>query len=340
MMTYPLKNAAARLRAGKLRDLRAFFAASAVASGPLHVIKARAFARIRVSFPGKRGPLSASLARLFKPSQVTAMADKASDPMARLLDIMAALRDPETGCPWDKEQSFRTIAPYTVEEAYEVADAIERGDFQGLREELGDLLFQVVFYAQMGRERGLFDFNQIAGDISDKMERRHPHVFGDETIKTAAAQTEAWENHKAAERVAKADLKEPSALDGVPLALPALTRAEKLQKRAARVGFDWPESGQVLDKVEEELAELRAELAKSPAPSPETESEIGDLLFALVNLARHLGLDPEQALRGANAKFERRFRFVETELAKSGRDTGQASLDEMESLWQRAKKAE
>jgi len=177
--------------------------------------------------------------------------DSRRDPLARLLEIMARLRDPQSGCPWDKEQDFRTIAPYTIEEAYEVADAIEREDRPALREELGDLLFQVVFYAQMGREKGWFDFGDIARDIADKMERRHPHVFGDAKIETAEDQTRAWENHKAAERSAKAvAIAEHSALDGVPLALPSLARAEKLQKRAARVGFDWPEAVQVLDKIE------------------------------------------------------------------------------------------
>lgn len=272
--------------------------------------------------------------------------DSHRDPMSRLLEIMARLRDPQSGCPWDKEQSFRTIAPYTIEEAYEVADAIEREDWPGLREELGDLLFQVVFYAQMGREKAWFDFNDIARDIADKMERRHPHVFGDAKIETAEDQTRAWENHKAAERGAKAiGIAEHSALDGVPLALPSLTRAEKLQKRAARVGFDWPEAAQVLDKIEEEIAELRTELIRTglktgSTPGPGTEDELGDLLFALVNLARHLGHDADQALRGTNAKFERRFRFIEAELAKAGRRPDQASLDEMEALWQRAKKAE
>ncbi len=272
--------------------------------------------------------------------------DSRRDPLARLLEIMARLRDPQSGCPWDKEQDFRTIAPYTIEEAYEVADAIEREDRPALREELGDLLFQVVFYAQMGREKGWFDFGDIARDIADKMERRHPHVFGDAKIETAEDQTRAWENHKAAERSAKAvAIAEHSALDGVPLALPSLARAEKLQKRAARVGFDWPEAVQVLDKIEEEIAELRTELMKTglkagSKPDPRTEDELGDLLFALVNLARHLGHDADQALRGTNAKFERRFRIIEAELAKSGRRPDQASLDEMEALWQRAKKAE
>ena len=258
------------------------------------------------------------------------------DAMARLLDIMARLRDPAGGCPWDLEQTFRTIAPYTVEEAYEVADAIERGDFESLREELGDLLFQVVFYAQMGSEERRFDFADIARDIAEKMIRRHPHVFGGADIKTAAEQTRAWEDHKAAERAVA--IREPSALDGVPLALPALTRAEKLQRRAARVGFDWPQAIQVLDKIEEEIAELRAEL--KGAPGRRTEDEVGDLLFALVNLARHLGHDPEQALRGTNAKFERRFRRIEAELAEQGRSPQDATLGEMEALWVKAKQAE
>ena len=268
------------------------------------------------------------------------MQKNVTSPMTWLLEIMAKLRDPANGCPWDLEQNFRTIAPYTVEEAYEVADAIEREDFQSLREELGDLLFQVVFYAQMGREEGRFDFDDIARDIAEKMIRRHPHVFGDADIKTAADQTRAWEEHKAAER--SVGIAEPSALDGVPLALPALTRAEKLQKRAARVGFDWPEAVQVLDKIEEEIAELRAEIGDGAVaqPNPRVEDEVGDLLFALVNLARHLGCDPEQSLRGTNAKFERRFRSIEAALAKQGRGPADASLEEMEALWVEAKRAE
>lgn len=261
-----------------------------------------------------------------------------TNPMTRLLEVMARLRDPRGGCPWDREQTFRTIAPYTVEEAYEVADAIERGDFEALREELGDLLFQVVFYAQMGSEERRFDFNDIARDIAEKMIRRHPHVFGGTDIKTAAEQTRAWEDHKAAERAV--GIAEPGALDGVPLALPALTRAEKLQKRAARVGFDWPEAVQVLDKIEEEIAELRAEIEDTAAPNPRIEDEVGDLLFALVNLARHLGCDPEQSLRGTNAKFERRFRRIEAELSKQGRTPADATLEEMEALWVAAKQAE
>jgi ATP diphosphatase len=267
------------------------------------------------------------------------------DPVARLIEIMARLRDPETGCPWDREQTFRTIAPYTIEEAYEVADAIERGDMAALKEELGDLLFQVVFYAQMGREEGKFDFHAIAAQIADKMVRRHPHVFGEATIETAKAQTLAWEEHKAAERKVRAEVerRRPSPLDGIPAALPALTRAEKLQKRAARVGFDWPEAAQVLDKIEEEIGELRAELALPAAGAAQRariEDEVGDLFFALVNLARHVGVDPEQALRGTSAKFERRFRRIDELLEAQGRTLSEASLDEMEALWQQAKTEE
>jgi ATP diphosphatase len=262
----------------------------------------------------------------------------------RLIEIMARLRDPETGCPWDQEQSFKTIAPYTVEEAYEVADAIERGDMAALEEELGDLLFQVVFYAQMGAEAGLFDFDRVAERVADKMVRRHPHVFGAARVETAAEQTRAWEEHKAAERRArKAGEERHSVLDGVPLGLAALTRSEKLQKRAARVGFDWPEAVQVLDKIEEEIAELKAELGAAGAqgpPAARIEDEMGDLLFGLVNLARHLDCDPEQALRATNAKFERRFRHIEEALAETGRRPEDASLEEMEALWQEAKRAE
>lgn len=258
-----------------------------------------------------------------------------------LLDIMATLRDPSRGCPWDREQSFETIAPYTIEEAYEVAEAIELGDMASLKEELGDLLFHVVFYAQMGREAGLFDFDSIARTITDKMTRRHPHVFGDDRKETAAAQSETWEMQKAAERRAKARRKgeRPSLLDGVPTALPSLTRAEKLQKRAARVGFDWPRATQVLDKIEEEIGELRAEISGDGDPA-RREDEIGDLIFALSNLARHLDIDPESALRRTNLKFERRFRRIEALLAEQGRSPAEASLDEMEALWVRAKAEE
>jgi ATP diphosphatase len=262
---------------------------------------------------------------------------EAAEELRRLLRIMAALRDPVRGCPWDREQSFDTIAPYTLEEAYEVADAIARRDWPALADELGDLLFQVVYYAQMGAEAGRFDFAAIARGIADKMVRRHPHVFGAETRETAAEQTEAWEAQKAEARAQRA---ETGVLAGIPLALPALTRALKLTRRAARVGFDWPDAAAVLDKLEEETAELRAELA-APSPDPaRLADEVGDMLFVLANLARKLGLDPEACLRGANAKFERRFGAVEAALAAEGRRPEEASLPEMEAHWQAAKAAE
>ncbi len=255
-------------------------------------------------------------------------------PIDRLLDIMARLRDPDTGCPWDVAQSFATIAPYTIEEAYEVADAIERDDLDALVDELGDLLLQVVFHARMAEEARAFDFDDVARVISDKMLRRHPHVFGDATVASEAAQNQEWEVHKAAEREARAaaDGRPPSALDGVALALPALMRAEKLQRRAARVGFDWPDIGPVFDKVAEEIDEVRAELGDDGSDDGRDE-EIGDLIFACVNLARHAGVDAEAALRRANDKFERRFRGVETALSDEGRSTDTASLDEMERYW-------
>ncbi len=266
-------------------------------------------------------------------------------PIDRLIEVMARLRDPDAGCPWDLEQTFKTIAPYTIEEAYEVADAIERGDMAALEEELGDLLFQVVFYTRMGAEAGLFDFDRVAERIADKMVRRHPHVFGVAQVETAEAQTVAWEEHKAAERRSRARVAEErhGVLDGIPLGLPALTRSEKLQKRAARVGFDWPKAAQVLDKIEEEIAELRAELEPTGGQGPDPgriQDEVGDLLFGLVNLARHLDCDPEQALRATSAKFERRFRHIEAALAEQGRTPADASLEEMEALWLEAKGAE
>jgi ATP diphosphatase len=262
--------------------------------------------------------------------------------LLRLLDIMARLRDPEHGCPWDRAQSFATIAPYTVEEAYEVAEACERGDMGALKDELGDLLFQVVFHARMAQEAGLFAFNDVARAIADKMLRRHPHVFADAVIADAAAQTIAWEEHKAAERRAKAAAHggpPMSALDGVGDALPALTRALKLQARAARVGFDWPTPPPILDKIDEELGELRDAMDAGAAPAA-LEEEMGDLLFAVVNLARRLTIDPEQALRQACRKFDRRFRRVEALLAATGRAPVTATLDEMEEKWQEAKAEE
>lgn len=265
----------------------------------------------------------------------------AAPDLLRLLGIMARLRDPERGCPWDRAQSFATIAPYTIEEAYEVAEACERGDPAALKDELGDLLFQVVFHARMAEETGLFAFNDVARAIADKMERRHPHVFGDAVIPDAAAQTVAWEEHKAAERRAKAGgagAEPESALDGVGEALPALTRALKLQARAARVGFDWPAPPPILDKIEEEIGELRDVLASGAAPAA-IEDELGDLLFAVVNLARRLRIDPEQALRRGCRKFDRRFRRVEALLAAQGM-TPAAGLDAMEAQWQKAKAEE
>jgi ATP diphosphatase len=250
--------------------------------------------------------------------------------LRRLLDIMAALRDPVSGCPWDRDQSFATIAPYTIEEAYEVADAVARGDFAGLPDELGDLLLQVVYHARMAEEAGRFAFADIAAAIADKMVRRHPHVFG-----AAAARPGAWEAQKQAERAARA---ETGTLAGIPLALPALTRAEKLTERAAHVGFDWPDPAAVLDKLAEEAAELRAEL---PAAEPSRlADEMDDMMILLANLARKLRLDPEACLRAANAKFARRFGAVEASLARQGRTPADATLEEMEAAWQAAKAAE
>jgi tetrapyrrole methylase family protein/MazG family protein/ATP diphosphatase len=255
--------------------------------------------------------------------------------ITRLLQIMARLRDPNGGCPWDLEQTFSTIAPYTIEEAYEVADAIERDDLPSLRGELGDLLFQVVFHAQMASERGAFAFDDVVAAICDKLERRHPHVFGDARIDNAAAQTVAWEEQKRLER----ERAGASVLDDVPLALPALTRANKLGKRAALVGFEWPDVAGALDKLDEELGELRAEVAGA-AGEAEIQNELGDVLFCVVNVCRYLKIDPETALRGANAKFERRFGHVERRLREQGRSTRDATLEEMDRLWDEGKERE
>ena len=260
--------------------------------------------------------------------------------LPRLLEVMAQLRDPASGCPWDREQNFHTIAPYTIEKAYEVAEACERGDAAGLKDELGDLLFQVVFHARMAEEAKLFAFNDVARAITEKMLRRHPHVFGDAMIADATAQTIAWEEHKAAERAKAAPgSKPPSALDGVGTALPALTRALKLQRRAARVGFDWPDVPPIFDKIDEEIGELRQELSGNAEPA-RLEDELGDLLFAVVNLARRLAIDPEQALRGTCRKFERRFRHMEAAIAGEGSAPSELSLDELEARWQHAKSEE
>ena len=268
--------------------------------------------------------------------------------ITKLIDIMARLRDPDGGCPWDVEQDFASIAPHTIEEAYEVADAIDSNDMAALRDELGDLLFQVVFHAQMASEAGDFDFDAVVEGIADKMVRRHPHVFGDARIDGAEAQTVAWEEHKRLEREARnnagnppgaenPDANRPGALDGVISALPALTRALKLQKRAARVGFDWDEPAPVLGKVREELAEVEAEIAAG-GDEARLRDEVGDLLFCCVNLARKLGIDPETALRGGNAKFERRFRRMEELLNADGKRIDDLSVDEvLEVYWTRVK---
>jgi MazG family protein len=256
-----------------------------------------------------------------------------SEGIDRLLEIMARLRDPDGGCPWDQEQDFQTIAPYTIEEAYEVADAIERGDHRELREELGDLLFQVVFHAQMAREAGWFGFPEVVESVCEKMIRRHPHVFGAAQVADAAEQTRAWEAHKAEERRQKAT--SVSVLEGVAKGLPALTRARKLQARAARVGFDWPEVAGILDKIEEEIVELRE--AQTLGDQAAWSEEMGDLLFALVNLTRRTGVDPEGALRHANLKFERRFHYIETRLTAEGLTPEAVGLSELDRLWEEAK---
>jgi len=253
--------------------------------------------------------------------------------MPRLLEIMRRLRDPETGCPWDIEQDFASIAPYTIEEAYEVADAIERQAWGELKGELGDLLLQSVYHTQMAEEAGMFSFDDVANAISDKMVARHPHVFGDESRdKSAEQQVLDWEQIKAAERAGK---KETGVLAGVAKGLPALTRAIKLQNRAARVGFDWPTTDEVLDKIVEEAQELR-----EVQDADERFEEFGDLLFAMVNLGRHMGLDPEAALRAANAKFTRRFESIEAALAAQGKTPADSDLAEMDALWDAAKAVE
>jgi ATP diphosphatase len=267
--------------------------------------------------------------------------DLPTDAMGRLLAVMAQLRNPDGGCPWDLEQNFATIAPYTIEEAYEVADAIERRDMAALKDELGDLLLQVVFHAQMAREANSFDFEAVAAAIAEKMIRRHPHVFGDVSIKTADAQTAAWEDHKESERRAKASAegRAASVLDGVAAGLPALMRAIKLQRRAARVGFDWPNAADVFVKIDEELAEIKSEISNA-GPPERVQDEIGDLLFAVVNLARHLNVDPEASLRHANAKFERRFRQVEARLTSADQSAADVGLDALEAIWQQIKETE
>ncbi len=273
-----------------------------------------------------------------------------SKDISRLIEIMAALRDPGSGCPWDLKQTFATIAPYTIEEAYEVADAIARGDLDGLKDELGDLLFQVVYHARMAEERGAFAFADVVETITAKMIRRHPHVFGSQEERAAGAAPGFWDRAKAAEKIENGD---GGLLDDVPVALPALTRAIKLQNKAAKVGFDWPSLAPVLAKLKEELAELENEInadgvrpggshtaSDSAAESSKRhaiEEEFGDLLFVIANVARHLKIDPESALRAANEKFIRRFRYIEAQLGEKGRSPAQSDLAEMDALWDAAK---
>lgn len=289
---------------------------------------------IDISFPSACKRLASDL-RVPYPRSMTDPTASAEAELRRLLDIMAALRDPDTGCPWDKTQTFDTITPYTIEEAYEVAEAIAHGDFAALPDELGDLLFQVVYYARMAEEAGHFAFADVVKCISDKMIRRHPHVFGDAAARDTAAQTAAWETQKSIERATR---KQSGALAGVPTALPALTRALKLTYRAARVGFDWPDTHQVLAKLDEEIQELRAELTESD-PARLTD-EVGDLLFVLANLARKLDLDPETCLRHANEKFCRRFNAMEQEFERRAKSLSELSLDELEAGWRQVKAAE
>jgi nucleoside triphosphate diphosphatase len=281
-----------------------------------------------------RAPVNVGLREAMTPSK----------DISRLLEIMEALRTPVTGCPWDLEQTFRSISPYTIEEAYEVADAIERNDLDDLCEELGDLLLQVVFHAQMASEIGAFSFGDVVEKITTKMLRRHPHVFGDEKARSAGMAKGTWDNikfeekaQKAAQRAAKgiAAPIDKGFLDDVPVNLPALTRALKLQQRAANVGFDWDNAGPILNKLEEEVGELRAELATGNIER--SKDEYGDLLFVLVNLGRHLKIDPEAALTASSAKFRRRFRHIEESLSANGKELEAVSLDEMETLWVEAK---
>lgn len=260
-------------------------------------------------------------------------------PIDRLRDVMAALRDPATGCPWDREQTFVTIAPYTIEEAYEVAEAIAGGDMGELREELGDLLFQVVYHARIAEERGAFDFDDVATTVADKMVRRHPHVFGERSASNAEDVSGIWEDVKRRERAEKSRPEPASALDDVPLALPGLTRAWKLHRKATRAGFDWSDTASLFAKIREELDELEAEIAGGEPPE-RIADELGDVLFTVVRLAGFARQDPEAAMRGAQRKFIRRFKYMEARLHAQGRQVSDAAMDELEALWRAAKQAE
>lgn len=271
---------------------------------------------------------------------------KPSRNIDRLLEIMAALRNPDTGCPWDVEQDFRSIAPYTLEEAYEVLDAIDRDDMDDLKEELGDLLLQVVFHARMAEENGDFDFGDVVQTVTDKMIRRHPHVFGDAEQRKAGMAKDSWSRIKAEEKAQRARRRDQNGLaadekdgylDDIPHAFPALLRALKLQQKAAKVGFDWAEAAPIIDKIEEEIAELKSEISDGKHSS--IQEEYGDLLFAVVNLGRHLDIDAETALMATNAKFTRRFHFIEKSLKQASRSLEDASLEEMEAIWQESKKS-
>lgn len=269
-------------------------------------------------------------------SQPPVSAPQMLEQLDRIIEIMRRLRDPETGCPWDAEQDFSTIAPYTIEEAYEVADAIQRDDVEDIRDELGDLLLQVVFHARIAEEAGLFSLADVARRISDKMVARHPHVFGDEARPEVDQQSRRWEDIKASERARRG---QTGVLDDVATGLPPMLRALKLQKRAARVGFDWPDINPVIDKLHEETDELRDELGQDLLDMAKVEDEVGDILFVAVNLARQAGVDPETALMACNTKFEKRFRYIEQQTERNGKELKQISLEEMEEYWQEAKTA-
>jgi len=272
----------------------------------------------------------------------TVLRMKKTPPVENLINVMARLRHPTEGCPWDREQTFSSVAPYTIEEAYEVSDAIERNDMSALKEELGDLLLQIVFHSRIAEESGDFDFNEVAQSITDKMIRRHPHVFGEEKQRTRQFHGDEWEAQKKRERAEKAQRRGdtiPSILDDVALAFPALMRADKLGKRAAKAGFEWPEIEPFFEKINEEILELRNELNEKEISKELVEEELGDILLSIVTLARHLKVDAELALRSSNDKFESRFRFVEKQLAEKGKIPEETSLAEYEALWQEAKKS-